>query len=100
MFQLVSPGDIAIYGSVCALASLSRSAFKAQVLENLSFGVYIEQEPHVREMIEAYMASNFKGVLETLGKYNVSRCSQISNLSMISPSNRLVTPSIYTCSLI
>ncbi|KAJ4490051.1 26S proteasome subunit RPN7-domain-containing protein [Lentinula aciculospora] len=68
--KLVSPGDIAIYGSVCALASLSRSAFKAQVLENLSFGVYIEQEPHVREMIEAYMASNFKGVLETLGKYS------------------------------
>ncbi|GAV99596.1 cop9 signalosome complex subunit 1 [Lentinula edodes] len=28
------------------------------------------EEPHVREMIEAYMASNFKGVLETLGKYN------------------------------
>ncbi|KAF5366148.1 hypothetical protein D9757_010959 [Collybiopsis confluens] len=68
--KLVSPGDIAIYGSVCALASLSRSAFKAQVLENLSFGVYIEQEPHVREMIEAYMASNFKGVLETLSKYH------------------------------
>lgn len=68
----MSPGDIAIYGSVCALASLSRSGFKAQVLENLSFGVYIEQEPHVREMIEAYMASNFKGVLETLGKYHVS----------------------------
>ncbi|KAF9078640.1 G protein pathway suppressor 1 [Rhodocollybia butyracea] len=68
--KLASPGDIAIYGSVCALASLSRSGFKAQVLENLSFSVYIEQEPHVREMIEAYMASNFKGVLETLGKYN------------------------------
>ncbi|KAJ3833569.1 26S proteasome subunit RPN7-domain-containing protein [Lentinula raphanica] len=68
--KLVSPGDIAIYGCVCALASLSRSAFKAQVLENIPFGVYIEQEPHVREIIEAYMASNFKGVLETLSKYS------------------------------
>ncbi|KAF5339261.1 hypothetical protein D9758_013309 [Tetrapyrgos nigripes] len=68
--KLVSAGDVAIYGTLCALASLSRSAFKAQVIENLSFSVYIEQESYVREMIEAYMASNFKGVLESLSKYN------------------------------
>ncbi|KAG6818323.1 hypothetical protein H0H93_005994, partial [Arthromyces matolae] len=31
---------------------------------------YIEQEPYVRELIEAYMASDFKTVLERLNKYS------------------------------
>jgi COP9 signalosome complex subunit 1 len=42
------------------------------VLENSIFGVYIEQEPYVRELIEAYMGSNFKSVLELLSRYSVS----------------------------
>ena len=36
------------------------------------FGAYVEQEPYVRELIEAYMASKFKVVLEVLGRYSVS----------------------------
>jgi hypothetical protein len=70
--QIVAPGDIAIYGTLCALASLSRSAIRASVLENATFGVYIEQEPYVREMIDAYMSSKFKTVLELLERYSVS----------------------------
>ena len=46
--QLVAPGDIAIYGTLCALASLSRSAIKAQLLRNPIFSAYIEQEPTIR----------------------------------------------------
>lgn len=67
----MAPGDIAIYGTLCALSSLSRSAIKVQVLENSIFGVYIEQEPYVRDLIEAYMGSNFKSVLELLSRYSV-----------------------------
>ncbi|KAK0447207.1 26S proteasome subunit RPN7-domain-containing protein [Armillaria borealis] len=68
--RLVSPSDIAIYGTICAMASLSRSAFKARVLDNPSFGVYIEQEPYLRELIEAYMASKFQTVLDLLSRYS------------------------------
>ncbi|KAL0066287.1 hypothetical protein AAF712_006718 [Marasmius tenuissimus] len=68
--KLVSQGDIAIYGVISALASLSRSAFKAQVIENLPFSAFIEQEPYIREIVESYMSSNFKGVLELLSKHN------------------------------
>ncbi len=53
------------------MASLSRSAFKAQVIDNPSFGVYIEQEPYLRELIEAYMASKFQTVLEILQRFSV-----------------------------
>ena len=70
-FQLVAPGDIAIYGTLCALATFQRSAIKSRILENPIFGAYIEQEPYIRELIEAYMNSNFKIVLEILSRYSV-----------------------------
>ncbi|KAJ7628348.1 26S proteasome subunit RPN7-domain-containing protein [Roridomyces roridus] len=70
MGRLVAPGDIAIYGVLCALASLPRSALKTNILENSTFGVYVEQEPYVRELVEAYLGSNFKTVLELLNRYS------------------------------
>ncbi|KAF9237124.1 hypothetical protein BU15DRAFT_88846 [Melanogaster broomeanus] len=68
--KLVSPGDIAIYGTLCALASLSRSAIKTQLLGNSVFSVYIEQEPYIRDLIQAYMSSDFKTTLEILSRYS------------------------------
>ncbi|KAJ7803903.1 hypothetical protein B0H14DRAFT_2384221, partial [Mycena olivaceomarginata] len=67
---LIAPGDIAIYGVLCALATLPRSAPKTQILENSTFGMYVEQEPYVRELVEAYLSSNFKTVLELLNRYS------------------------------
>ncbi|KAF8551847.1 hypothetical protein OG21DRAFT_1512235 [Imleria badia] len=68
--KLVAPGDIAIYGTLCALASLSRSAIKSQLLRNPVFSAYIEQEPYVRDVIQAYMSSDFKTTLEILSRYS------------------------------
>ncbi|KAH0578571.1 hypothetical protein H2248_003718 [Termitomyces sp. 'cryptogamus'] len=67
---VVSPGDIAVYGTLCALSALPRSALRSQLLHNAVFNVYIEQEPYMRELIEAYMGSNFKTVLELLNRYS------------------------------
>ena len=41
------------------------------MLDNDNFGVYIEQEPYVRELLEAYMNNRFKTVLESLDRYSV-----------------------------
>ncbi|KAI9567610.1 G protein pathway suppressor 1 [Boletus coccyginus] len=68
--KLVAPGDIAIYGTLCALASLSRSAIKAQLLQNPVFSAYIEQEPYIRDVIQAYMSSDFRTTLEILARYS------------------------------
>ncbi|KAF7439841.1 hypothetical protein PC9H_000178 [Pleurotus ostreatus] len=68
--KLVGPGDIAIYGTLCALSKLSRSAIKAQVVDNNTFAGYLEQEPYVRELIGSYMNSNFKTCLEILSRYS------------------------------
>ncbi|KIY73824.1 hypothetical protein CYLTODRAFT_416481 [Cylindrobasidium torrendii FP15055 ss-10] len=70
MGKIISPGDIAVYGTLCAMACLSRSGFKAQVLDNPTFGVYLEQEPYLRELVDAYMASKFQTVLSILEKYS------------------------------
>ena len=70
--QLIAPGDIAIYATLCALATFPRPAIRSAVLENDTFGLYIEQEPYVRELLEAYMNNRFKTVLETLERYSVS----------------------------
>lgn len=69
--MLISPGDIAIIASLCALASLSRSAIKTNILESDAFGIYLEHEPHVRELIDAYLGSQFKTVLELLERFSV-----------------------------
>lgn len=69
--QLIAPSDVAIYGTLCALASFPRSSIKAQILDNDEFGVYIEQEPYIRELVEAYMSSKFKTVLEILERNSV-----------------------------
>ncbi|KAI0697628.1 PCI-domain-containing protein [Cerioporus squamosus] len=68
--KLIAPGDIAIYTTLCVLATFSRPAIRTQVLDNDTFGLYIEQEPYVRELIEAYMNNRFKTVLEILDRYS------------------------------
>lgn len=62
---------------LCALATLPRSALKTQILENSTFGVYVEQEPYVRELVEAYLSSNFKTVLELLNRYSARHALDI-----------------------
>ncbi|THH02120.1 hypothetical protein EW145_g6799 [Phellinidium pouzarii] len=68
--KIITPSDIAIYGTLCALATLSRGAIKAQLQQNEVFSVYLEQEPYVREIVTAYMGSKFKTVLELLDRYS------------------------------
>jgi len=75
--KLVAPGDIAIYGTLCALATFQRPAIKSRILENSIFGSYIEQEPYIRELTEAYMNSNFKVVLELLSRYSTRHCIDV-----------------------
>ncbi|KAK2463351.1 hypothetical protein APHAL10511_004662 [Amanita phalloides] len=68
--KLITPADIAIYGALCALAGMSRGALKTQLEASKCFADYLEQEPYVRELLNAYMSSNFKTVLELLLRYS------------------------------
>ncbi|KZO99166.1 PCI-domain-containing protein [Calocera viscosa TUFC12733] len=68
--KMITPGDMAVYASLCSLATLSRSAVKSLVLEDEKFRVYLEQEPYMRDILEAYMNSKFKTVLELLERHS------------------------------
>ncbi|PAV18220.1 G pathway suppressor 1 [Pyrrhoderma noxium] len=68
--KTITPSDIAVYGTLCALATLSRGAITAQVIQNDVFAVYLEQEPYVRDLVSAYMGSKFKTVLDLLERYS------------------------------
>ncbi len=66
---IVSVGDIAVYATLCALATLGRSELKARVIE--SEGLAGEGDG-MKELLDAWMTSNFRAVLGLLDKYSVS----------------------------
>ncbi|PVF98382.1 hypothetical protein CPB86DRAFT_774856 [Serendipita vermifera] len=68
--KVASPSDIAIYGTLCALATFERRQIRTKLLENEDFSYYLEQEPYMREIIEAYLASKFRVVLQLLERYS------------------------------
>ena len=49
--ELVSASNIAIYGGLTALATLSRKDLKEQVLHSANFKLFLELEPIMRETI-------------------------------------------------
>ncbi|KAF8336548.1 26S proteasome subunit RPN7-domain-containing protein [Cantharellus anzutake] len=68
--KVIAPGEVAIFGVLCALASMSRNAIKVNYCENENFGIFYEQEPYIGEMLDAFMANKFKTVLELLERYS------------------------------
>ncbi|CAG7850328.1 COP9 signalosome complex subunit 1 Short=SGN1; Short=Signalosome subunit 1; AltName: Full=G protein pathway suppressor 1; Short=GPS-1; AltName: Full=JAB1-containing signalosome subunit 1; AltName: Full=Protein MFH [Serendipita indica DSM 11827] len=64
--KVASPSDIAIFGTLCALATFERRQLKTVLLESETFSYYLEQESYVRDLIEAYLASKFRNVLAIL----------------------------------
>lgn len=66
---IISPNDIAVYGGLCALATIERSDMQKEVLENSEFRTYLELEPHIRRAIQAFVSSKYSTCLEILESY-------------------------------
>lgn len=66
---VLSGNDIAVYGGLCALATLSRLELQTLVLENASFRQFLELEPHLRRAIAAFCASKYTACLGVLKSY-------------------------------
>ncbi|KAI9738137.1 MAG: hypothetical protein M1818_005566 [Claussenomyces sp. TS43310] len=65
----VSPNDIAIYGGLCALASMDRENLQKRVLENTNFRTYLELEPHIRRAIAFFVNGRYSACLSILEDY-------------------------------
>jgi COP9 signalosome complex subunit 1 len=67
--QVLTPNDIAVYGGLCALATMDRSELQRRVLDNTSFRQFLELEPHIRRAITMFCSSKYSNCLSKLAEY-------------------------------
>ena len=67
--EVLSSNDVAVYGGLCALASMDRHELQTKVLENASFRNFLELEPHVRRAISFFCSSKYAQCLDILEAY-------------------------------
>jgi COP9 signalosome complex subunit 1 len=67
--QIISPNDVAVYGGLCAMASMDRGDLQRRVLENSAFRNFLELEPHIRRAIAFFCNSKFRPCLDILEAY-------------------------------
>ncbi|ESZ92994.1 hypothetical protein SBOR_6615 [Sclerotinia borealis F-4128] len=66
---IITPNDVAVYGGLCALATIERNDMQKLVLENSEFRTYLELEPHIRRAIQSFVGSKYAACLEILESY-------------------------------
>ncbi|KAL8842421.1 MAG: hypothetical protein Q9170_000549 [Blastenia crenularia] len=67
--EVMTPNDIAVYGGLCALASMDRTDLQKQVLDNSRFRNYLELEPHIRRAVAFFVSSKYSSCLSILESY-------------------------------
>lgn len=67
--QLLTPNDVAVYGALCALATLNRAELQARVLDNTDFRTFLELEPHLRRVVAYFIGGKYTQALEILEGY-------------------------------
>lgn len=67
--EVLTPNDIGTYGSLCALASMSRQGLQTRVLDNANFRPFLELEPHLRRAISAFVSGRYGHALSALNSY-------------------------------
>ncbi|KAI8938739.1 hypothetical protein NX059_004606 [Plenodomus lindquistii] len=67
--EVLSANDVAVYGGLCALASMDRADLQDRVLANSEFRNFLELEPHIRRAITLFCNSKYSACLEVLEAY-------------------------------
>ena len=69
--EVLTPNDIATYGTLCALASMDRGELQSKVLDSSSFRSYLELEPQLRQAISSFVAGKYSACLGILESYRI-----------------------------
>ncbi|XP_015174582.1 PREDICTED: COP9 signalosome complex subunit 1 [Polistes dominula] len=64
--DLLSPGNVALYGGLCALATFDRHELQKQVIFSSSFKLFLELEPQLRDIIFKFYESKYASCLKLL----------------------------------
>ena len=67
--QVLTGNDVAVYGGLCALASMDRNELQQRVLQNSSFRQFLELEPHIRRAISFFCSAKYSNCLQELDAY-------------------------------
>lgn len=67
--EVLTGNDVAVYGGLCALASMDRNELQSRVLGNSDFRNFLELEPHIRRAINLFCNNKYSACLETLEAY-------------------------------
>ncbi|KAK4196539.1 putative COP9 signalosome complex subunit 1 [Triangularia verruculosa] len=67
--DIISRNDIAVYGGLLALATMDRRELQAMVLENQSFRMFLEPEPHIRRAVTMFVNGRYSSCIEILEGY-------------------------------
>jgi len=63
---VVSPRDVAVYGGLCALATLDRGELVSGVIKNTSFKQFLDKVPEIAELLNAFANSQYKTMFKHL----------------------------------
>ena len=83
--EVISSNDIAVYGGLCALASMTRGELQHKVLDNANFRSFLELEPHIRRAINYFCASKYSQCLDILESYKADYLLDIYLQSLLPP---------------
>jgi len=64
--DVLGPQDVALYGALCALASLDRGEVQSKLLESQSFGQCLDLVPQVRDLLSDFCCCKYAACLSTL----------------------------------
>ena len=84
--QLLSASDVAVYGTICALATFNRAELKEKVLGSPLFRKSLESEPKLIELLQKFCKSQFGTCLDIL---NDLRDQLLLNIYLASHINTL-----------
>lgn len=88
--DVISGNDVAVYGGLCALASINRDQLQNKVLNSTTFRTYLELEPQVRRAITSFVNGRYAVCLSILDGYRNDYLLDIYLSSHVSDLFRLI----------
>ncbi|GAU92725.1 hypothetical protein RvY_04772 [Ramazzottius varieornatus] len=90
-FPMVIVGrDIAVYGTLCALAAYDRQTLKDKVINNKNFKSFLENAPEIRNLIENFHKSKFRQFLQAFEEQRNTLLLDLLFASHVEPVFRLI----------
>lgn len=69
--EVIAGKDIALYGGLCALATMQRQTLKRRILDNGEFKRFLELAPEMSQLVQGFYESEYGRVMKGLSALKV-----------------------------